>query len=233
MRVPDGTGRRCRSRRRYLVPDRRLLRARRAAADAVARLRRRPGGPRSSSTTSSPRSTPAPRHARWTPPMTDRDASPSSTSRPSRTPSRPMLTARVGVAASGDDPVHAIALRCQVRIEPLRRRYSDDEAAGLLDLFGPASAGPSTQRTFLWQHCTAMVQGFTGRHDGRRCRWSAPTTSRWPPPSICTRCATARSRCSSCSAERFSSSPSAASRSSRCRGTARTATTCRSRSGGT
>lgn len=74
----------------------------------------------------------------------------------------PVLTARVGVAAVGDDPVHAIALRCQVRIEPLRRPYSDEEAAGLLDLFGPRARWSTTQRTFLWQHSTAMVQGFTG-----------------------------------------------------------------------
>ena len=74
----------------------------------------------------------------------------------------PVLTARVSVAASGDDPVHAIALRCQVRIEPLRRSYSDDEAAGLIDLFGPRERWASTQRTFLWQHCTAMVPGFAG-----------------------------------------------------------------------
>ncbi|MFZ1175111.1 MAG: DUF6084 family protein, partial [Mycobacterium sp.] len=74
----------------------------------------------------------------------------------------PVLTARVGVAAGGDDPVHAIALRCQVRIEPLRRSYSDDEAAGLIDLFGSRERWARTQRTFLWQHCTAMVPGFTG-----------------------------------------------------------------------
>jgi hypothetical protein len=74
----------------------------------------------------------------------------------------PVLTARVAVAASGDDPVHAIALRCQVRIEPLRRSYSDDEAPGLADLFGPRQRWARTQRTFLWQHCTAMVPGFTG-----------------------------------------------------------------------
>jgi len=74
----------------------------------------------------------------------------------------PVLTARVGVAASGADPVHAIALRCQVRIEPLRRSYSDDEAAGLTDLFGPRQRWATTQRTFLWQHCSAMVPGFTG-----------------------------------------------------------------------
>ncbi|HEY3996816.1 MAG TPA: DUF6084 family protein [Mycobacterium sp.] len=77
----------------------------------------------------------------------------------------PVLTARVGVTASGPDvgdSVHAIALRCQVRIEPLRRSYADDEADGLLDLFGPRERWANTQRTFLWQHCTAMVQGFTG-----------------------------------------------------------------------
>ncbi len=72
----------------------------------------------------------------------------------------PVLTARVGVTAG--DPVHALALRCQVRIEPLRRSYSDEEGAGLLDLFGTRERWANTQRTFLWQHCTAMVPGFTG-----------------------------------------------------------------------
>ncbi|GAS91123.1 DUF6084 family protein [Mycolicibacterium brisbanense] len=74
----------------------------------------------------------------------------------------PILTARIGVASIGDDPVHALALRCQVRIEPMRRSYHDDEAAGLLDLFGPRERWNTTQRTFLWQHATAMVPGFTG-----------------------------------------------------------------------
>jgi hypothetical protein len=73
----------------------------------------------------------------------------------------PVLTARIGVSAGGDEPVHAIALRCQVRIEPLRRPYSDEEAAGLTDLFGPRERWATTQRTFLWQHCSAMVPGFT------------------------------------------------------------------------
>jgi Family of unknown function (DUF6084) len=74
----------------------------------------------------------------------------------------PILTARIGVVASSEEPVHAIALRCQVRIEPLRRSYGDDEEAGLLDLFGPRERWASTQRTFLWQHTSAMVQGFEG-----------------------------------------------------------------------
>jgi len=74
----------------------------------------------------------------------------------------PVLTARVGIAAIGDEPVHAIALRCQVRIDPLRRNYSDAEADGLTDLFGTRDRWASTQHTFLWQHTTAMVQGFRG-----------------------------------------------------------------------
>jgi hypothetical protein len=74
----------------------------------------------------------------------------------------PMLAARVGIAAPDEEPVHAIALRCQVRIEPLRRGYSDEEAAALTDLFGPRERWSTTQRTFLWQHCAAMVPGFTG-----------------------------------------------------------------------
>ena len=73
----------------------------------------------------------------------------------------PALTARLGIAVDGDEPVHAIALRCQVRIEPLRRGYSDDEALGLLDLFGPRDRWDATQHNFVWQHTSTMVPGFT------------------------------------------------------------------------
>ncbi|MGE2734098.1 DUF6084 family protein [Mycolicibacterium vaccae] len=74
----------------------------------------------------------------------------------------PALTARIAVGDTGDEPIHAVALRCQVRVEPVRRTYSDDEAAGLLDLFGSRERWPATQHSFLWQHATTMVPGFTG-----------------------------------------------------------------------
>jgi hypothetical protein len=74
----------------------------------------------------------------------------------------PVLTARICITAVGDEPVHAIALRCQVRVEPLRRAYTDEEAVGLLDLFGPRERWSTTQHNFLWQHSSTMVQGFTG-----------------------------------------------------------------------
>lgn len=74
----------------------------------------------------------------------------------------PILTAQVGIAVTGDEPIHAIALRCQVRIDPLRRNYSEGEAEGLTDLFGCRDRWTTTQHTFLWQHTTAMVPGFKG-----------------------------------------------------------------------
>ncbi|MBF6470625.1 MULTISPECIES: DUF6084 family protein [Nocardia] len=74
----------------------------------------------------------------------------------------PILSARVGIAALAEEPVHAIALRAQVRIEPFRRVYSDEEGAGLADLFGPRERWHETQRSFLWMHCATMVPGFTG-----------------------------------------------------------------------
>lgn len=74
----------------------------------------------------------------------------------------PNLTARIGIASLAEEPVHAIALRAQVRIEPHRRRYSEEEGEGLADLFGPRERWRDTQRTFLWMHCATMIRGFHG-----------------------------------------------------------------------
>ena len=57
---------------------------------------------------------------------------------------------------------NAIALRCQIRIQPMRRTYTDQEAAGLLDMFGPRERWSATQQAFPWLHATSMVPGFTG-----------------------------------------------------------------------
>src|ERR1700759_1004484 len=92
----------------------------------------------------------------------------------------PMLTARIAVSVPGEQPVHAIALRCQVRIDPLRRGYSDEEAPGLTDLFGPRERWATTQHTFLWQHSAAMVPGFTASTDvalGLECTYDFEVTA--------------------------------------------------------
>lgn len=74
----------------------------------------------------------------------------------------PQLTATLRVTESTGAAVHAIALRCQVRILPQRRGYTPGEEAGLLDLFGERSRWPTTLKSFLWLQCSTMVQGFTG-----------------------------------------------------------------------
>jgi len=82
--------------------------------------------------------------------------------RPEPYAASPALTARLHLEDRGPDPVHAMVLRAQVRLEPQRRAYSADEAAGLTDLFGSRERWGSTLRPFLWMQCSTVVQGFTG-----------------------------------------------------------------------
>jgi hypothetical protein len=58
--------------------------------------------------------------------------------------------------------VYAVALRCQVRIEPLRRHYSDDEADKVVDLFGERSRWGSTMQPIQLAFLSHMLPGFAG-----------------------------------------------------------------------
>jgi hypothetical protein len=59
--------------------------------------------------------------------------------------------------------LHAIALRCQIRIEPHRRRYTADEARRLNDLFGDTHSWAETARPLQLATLTALVPGFASR----------------------------------------------------------------------
>ena len=83
--------------------------------------------------------------------------------RPSRYAAMPTLTVALHATAPEGDEIHAIALRCQIRIEPQRRRYGPEEEARLLELFGETPRWGDTLKPFLWTHVTAMVPGFTGQ----------------------------------------------------------------------
>ena len=74
----------------------------------------------------------------------------------------PTLVLRLAVTEPSGDPVHTIALRAQIQIEPQRRRYSKEEEARLLELFGEQPQWGDSLRPFLWTHVTAMLTGFTG-----------------------------------------------------------------------
>jgi Family of unknown function (DUF6084) len=75
----------------------------------------------------------------------------------------PQLTARLRIEETTGQRIHAIALRCQVRIEPQRRRYDEAEQNGLRGLFGDRARWVDTLKPFLWMQCNTTVQGFIGR----------------------------------------------------------------------
>jgi hypothetical protein len=64
-------------------------------------------------------------------------------------------------AGQGPTPIHALILRCQVRIEPARRRYTRAEQERLLDLFGTPERWGQTLRPMLWTHVSVAVPQFT------------------------------------------------------------------------
>ena len=74
----------------------------------------------------------------------------------------PQLTCRLRIEEATGRRVHAIALRCQVRIEPQRRRYEPAEQDALRGLFGEPGRWGDTLKAFQWMQANATVQGFTG-----------------------------------------------------------------------
>lgn len=66
------------------------------------------------------------------------------------------------VNSESDEPVHTVALRCQIQIEATRRRYSAEEQRRLADLFGEPERWGRTLKTTLWTHASAMVARFAG-----------------------------------------------------------------------
>jgi hypothetical protein len=73
----------------------------------------------------------------------------------------PTLVFRLRITTPGDEPVHALVLRCQIRIEPARRGYEPAETDGLVDLFGERSRWGSTMNPLEFAQVPLMVPGFT------------------------------------------------------------------------
>jgi hypothetical protein len=74
----------------------------------------------------------------------------------------PTIIFRLKVTEPDGGAVHALALRCQIRIEPQRRRYGPDEEERLYELFGDTPLWGSSLRPFLWTHVSTTLGGFTG-----------------------------------------------------------------------
>jgi hypothetical protein len=74
----------------------------------------------------------------------------------------PSLTLDLRITETDGECVDAIALRCQIRAEPHRRRYSAAEAAHLHDLFGDTTRWAETLKPLQLANLSLMVPGFTG-----------------------------------------------------------------------
>jgi hypothetical protein len=87
---------------------------------------------------------------------------------PERVAATPMLLFKLHVseavrAGATPIPIQAIALRCQIQIEPARRRYTPEEQGQLVDLFGTPERWGKTVHPLLWSHASVVVRPFTGQ----------------------------------------------------------------------
>ena len=74
----------------------------------------------------------------------------------------PSMAFTLRISDTSGQRVEAIALRCQIRIEPSRRRYSAAEAERLNDLFGETQRWAETLRPLQFTNVAIMVPRFTG-----------------------------------------------------------------------
>ncbi|CAN5645324.1 DUF6084 family protein [soil metagenome] len=84
---------------------------------------------------------------------------------PERYGAVPTLLFKLHISEVGGDPIHAMVLRCQFRIEPQRRRYSAAEEERLLDLFGETPRWGDTLKPLQFTNVSIAVPGFSGSTD--------------------------------------------------------------------
>jgi Family of unknown function (DUF6084) len=74
----------------------------------------------------------------------------------------PTMLFRLRLTEATGVRVHAIALRCQIRIEPARRRYGGEEAERLLELFGETPQWGESLKPMQFAAVGVVVPSFTG-----------------------------------------------------------------------
>ncbi len=81
---------------------------------------------------------------------------------PERYGAAPTLLFKLRISETSGESIHAIALRCQIRIQPHLRRYSPEEEEGMLDLFGDRGRWGDTLKPLQFANVSLMVPGFRG-----------------------------------------------------------------------
>ena len=75
----------------------------------------------------------------------------------------PLLVLKLRISnLPASEPIHTLTLKCQVQIEPAKRRYLPQEQEKLADLFGEPSRWSRTVKPLHWMNTSVAVQGFSG-----------------------------------------------------------------------
>jgi Family of unknown function (DUF6084) len=75
----------------------------------------------------------------------------------------PLLAAKLRITnLPAEQAIHSATLRCQVQIEPAKRRYQPQEQEKLHDLFGEPARWGRTVKPMHWMNATVGVPGFSG-----------------------------------------------------------------------
>jgi hypothetical protein len=74
----------------------------------------------------------------------------------------PLLNFKLRIEQADTALVQSVALRCQIRIEPGRRSYDQQQQEALLELFGQPSQWGQSLRPMLWTHTSIIVPSFSG-----------------------------------------------------------------------
>ncbi len=74
----------------------------------------------------------------------------------------PTISFKVRITNTIDEPIQSIALRVQVQLEPMRRRYTVLEQEKLKEMFGEPERWSQSLRPLLWTNGSMNVGGFIG-----------------------------------------------------------------------
>jgi hypothetical protein len=74
----------------------------------------------------------------------------------------PQLSFKLRITNTEPEPIHSIALRAQVQVEPVRRRYTPEEQQELRELFGEPEQWSKSLLPLLWANVNVNVGAFTG-----------------------------------------------------------------------
>lgn len=73
----------------------------------------------------------------------------------------PLLNFKLNVSnADAEEYIQTVNLRCQINIEPTRRRYNAEEQSNLSDLFGESDRWSQTLKPMLWTHANCVIAPF-------------------------------------------------------------------------